>query len=212
MRIYAYVDGESHYMRSLDAWRKAYGQDAELSEIIYKSNRSLQISAEPAYQFFWDEFYQHLTPSPFNQYPFIRKVYFAALTGTEDSFHEACVAIRQKGFEPHVVRESKDLAERRKNTAADTNMLEKAKGVDIGMSVRLLEDAYHNNFDTCYFFTSDIDFLPVIRVLQRLGKKVVVFGYRSGLGKRSALEYVPDGFVELGEYMTRDYQRIGCTR
>ncbi len=84
--------------------------------------------------------------------------------------------------------------------------MEKAKGVDIGLSVRVLEDAYHNIYDSCYLFTSDIDFLPVIRVLQRLGKKVIVFGYIDGLGNRSELEYVPDAFIDLSDHMRRDYQ------
>jgi uncharacterized protein (TIGR00288 family) len=69
-----------------------------------------------------------------------------------------------------VVRELKAQADRRKETLGKASILEKAKGVDIGLSVRAMEDAYHNNFDTCYLFTSDIDFLPVIRVIRRLGK------------------------------------------
>ena len=93
----------------------------------------------------------------------------------------------------------KQLADRRTHTRTDLGLLEKPKGVDIGLTVRVLEDAYHNIFDTCYLFTSDIDFLPVIRVVQRLGKKVVVFGYADGLGNRSKLEYVPDAFVDLSE-------------
>jgi len=77
--------------------------------------------------------------------------------------------------------------------------------VDIGLSVRVLEDAYHNIFSSCFLFTSDIDFLPVIRVLQRIGKKVLVFGYMDGLGSRSELEYVPDAFIDLSDHMRKNY-------
>jgi uncharacterized LabA/DUF88 family protein len=51
-----------------------------------------------------------------------------------------------------------------------------------------------------------IDFLPVIRAIQRMGKKVIVFGYKDGLGTRSELEYVPDVFVDLSDHMRKEYQ------
>ena len=54
-----------------------------------------------------------------------------------------------------------------------------------------------------FLFTSDIDYLPVIQSLQRIGRKVVVFGFKDGLGANSQLEYVPDAFVELGQYMQK---------
>jgi uncharacterized LabA/DUF88 family protein len=125
------------------------------------------------------------------------------LSGMDDVFHEASVALRKRGFEPHVVHELKELAERRKSTLRDTNIPEKAKGVDIGLSVRLLEDVYHNNFDVCYLFTSDIDFLPVIRVIQRLGKKVIVFGFGTGIGKRSALALTGESRGEMRPWPTK---------
>ena len=84
-------------------------------------------------------------------------------------------------------------------------MIEKAKGVDIGLAVRMLEDAYENCFQVCFLFTSDIDYLPVIKALRRMGKCVMVMGYRDGLGKNTPLEYVPDQFIDLGEYMDQRY-------
>jgi uncharacterized protein (TIGR00288 family) len=93
---------------------------------------------------------------------------------------------------------------------SNAGVVEKAKGVDIGLSVRVIEDAYHNIFDTCYLFTSDIDFLPVVAAIQRIGKKVIVFGYMDGLGTRSKLEYVPDGFVDLSSHMSGTYKVRGA--
>jgi uncharacterized LabA/DUF88 family protein len=66
------------------------------------------------------------------------------------------------------------------------------------LTVRLLEDAYRRIFDVCYLFTSDVDYAPLIRAVQRIGQKVIVFGYRDGMGNNSELEYVPDAFIDLG--------------
>jgi hypothetical protein len=104
VRIYAYIDGESHYMRSLSSRRKLQGDDAELFQIVPNKSSSQRIEVERGYQFFWDDSYRHMAPAPFNQYPIERKIYFTAFSGAEQDFHAACVSIRKRGFEPHVHR------------------------------------------------------------------------------------------------------------
>ena len=37
-------------------------------------------------------------------------------------------------------------------------------------------------FDVCHLFTSDADYIPVIKAMQRVGKKVVVFGASGVIG------------------------------
>jgi len=63
--------------------------------------------------------------------------------------------------------------------------------------VRILEDAYHDAYDVCYLFSSDLDFVPIVEAVKRIGKQVIVCGYRDALGARSDLEFVPDAFVDL---------------
>lgn len=70
--------------------------------------------------------------------------------------------------------------------------------MDVGLSVRILEDAYARNFSSCCLYTSDVDYMPVIRSVQRLGKTVIVLGYADGLSKHSPLQHEPDSFVDLG--------------
>lgn len=215
MRIYTYVDGESHYTRTLAVYRDAFGQDAALSSAVYRPN-STGSSAYPApvppylrvlepAKFFWDISYPFAAPGALCGKYIQSAAYFTAISGDDDAYHQACVTLRTNGFHPRVARERSQLAGRRENRLQDFGILEKAKGVDIGLSVAVLEDAYHNNFDACYLFTSDIDFLPVIRVVQRMGKKAIVFGYRNGLGARSELEYVPDAFVDLTDHVRTGY-------
>jgi uncharacterized LabA/DUF88 family protein len=125
--------------------------------------------------------------------------YFTSVVGDEDETQKVRVLIRSLGFEPKVMKEVKELARRREENLIFQLVLEKPKGVDIGLAIRVLEDAYRNVFQECVIVTSDLDFLPLIQAVQRLGKRVSVAGFRSGLGKSSALEYVPDIFHGLGE-------------
>jgi len=209
-----YVDGESHFVRSASLWKHLHGDYAELSYIAsiepdsvgapYPDPHRPYFRLEPRAKFFWDTRYPHLAPLPFRDRYIDGAVYFTAFSGDEDGYHNVCVSIRKHGFDPRVIKERGDLSHRRKSRQS-SGIVEKAKGVDIDLSVRVLEDAYHNIYDSCYLFTSDIDFLPVIRVLQRIGKKVIVFGYMDGLGTRSELEYVPDAFVDLSDHMRKNY-------
>ena len=59
----------------------------------------------------------------------------------------------------------------------------------------------------CFLFTSDIDYLPVIEAVRRMGKAVYVFGYGDGLGEHSRFEYVPDQFLDLGKRMNSNFVR-----
>ena len=82
-------------------------------------------------------------------------------------------------------------------------LIEKPKGVDISLAVRMLNDAHLQSFDDCHLYTSDADFVPAINAVRALGKQVYVHGYMNGLADRSDLLYVPDQFIDL-EQMLRD--------
>ena len=76
-----------------------------------------------------------------------RAVYFTACT--QAKIHDAKVAIREKGFEPVVIPETTDLQKRRKNRREQRQTIEKAKGVDIALTIRMLGDAYRNLYGAC---------------------------------------------------------------
>jgi hypothetical protein len=132
------------------------------------------------------------------------KVYFTSCVGDDDLLHDLRVFIREQSFEPQIVKERSDLARQRANVLGNDGIIEKPKGVDIALSVRMLEDAQRHVFSACALFTSDVDFLPVIEAVQRMGKTVRVYGYRSGIGRNSPLEYVPEHFVDLGVDFTNE--------
>jgi hypothetical protein len=211
MKTYVYVDGENHFVRSNDYWKKLHGKEASLEDITdqqvggggcpYPDAKEPPIRLEYKAKFFWDTRYPNRVPTPFHHRPIGGAVYYTVFTGGDPELLEVRKFIRKQGFDPQVIKERKQLASQRENLLNTGCILEKPKGVDIGLTVRLLEDSYRHIFDVCYLFTSDADFAPVIRAVQAVGRKVVVYGYKDGLGINSDLEYVPDGFFDLGEYM-----------
>jgi uncharacterized LabA/DUF88 family protein len=210
-RIYLYVDGESHFCTAEKCWKNLHGQDKNLSSLDYPKGDTARMSHqialyEPA-KFFWDP---SVPPKIFNRFfntdysrMIERKVYFTSFTGTETGLHDAQVKIREAGFEPDVVREVKDLAQQRQNQLTQNGVLIKAKGVDVSLSVRMLEDAYHGNYEWCILATSDADYLPVIRAVRRMGKQVFVIGYREATAKDSPFLFLPETFYEVGEAFMR---------
>jgi hypothetical protein len=65
-------------------------------------------------------------------------------------------------LEPCVFPERSQRAKQRQNTLETQQLIEKPKGVDIALAVRMLEDSL-NAFEVCHLYTSDSDFLPVIQ-------------------------------------------------
>jgi uncharacterized LabA/DUF88 family protein len=214
-QLYVYVDGESHFIRSERCWQRINDKQVSLELIQPNQNTGHLYFTYPPncprigivrnVKFFWDAEFVLPILAQDHRPTVARAVYFTSMTGGDDLIHEAQVAIRSRGFEPQVIQELKTLADQRANLLNSEGVMDKAKGVDIGLAVRMLEDAYMNNYQECLLFTSDVDFLPAIQAGQRMGKRVFVFGYREGLSKTSKLEYEPDDFVDLEEYMKLHY-------
>jgi NYN domain len=215
MKVYVYVDGESHFIRSEDRWKKLHGEEADLKTVApidpiltaYSYPVGLPpIRLDRRMKFFWDTYIPHLLRPPLGPWPIGGAIYFTDFSGDDNEMHDVRVALRKNAFEPQVIRERNALAKHRDNRLKTDAVLEKPKGLDIGLTVRLLEDGYRHIYDTCYLLTSDVDYIPVIRAIQQLGRKVVVFGYKDGQGSNSELEYVPDQFIDLGQYMDESYR------
>ncbi|WP_316637467.1 NYN domain-containing protein [uncultured Ruminococcus sp.] len=52
------------------------------------------------------------------------------------------------------------------------------KGTDVNLAVHVLTKAYHNAYDTAIILSADTDYIPVMDVLNHLGKAVVVAGVK----------------------------------
>jgi uncharacterized LabA/DUF88 family protein len=214
--IYIYVDGESHYARSAKCWRDLHGPDRTLADVVdiqgpfdgYGQGRATKTTRrfthDEAGRLFWDAailMRTRVIPELSHERVIKRAVYATSLVGSDEMLHNLRTLIRSAGLDPLVVLEKKDLAKRRENELDQNGIIEKPKGVDIALTAMLLEDAFNNNFDHAYLFTSDVDFLPAIEAVRRKGKRVYVCGFRSGMGERSRLDDVPDAFIDLCEMM-----------
>jgi uncharacterized LabA/DUF88 family protein len=197
--LYVYVDGESHYTRNVAKMKEKFGPDVDLSKV--RTRTGVYVKHECV--FFWDREYNSLyaPPQPF------RMVYFAAYTGEHDNIHALSEYVRGvKGFEPQLIKEDKDIRKRRKEQLEEAKLIEKPKGVDIMLAARMIEDAAAGNYQHCVLFTSDADFLPVIRAVRRLGKYVFVCGFGDNINRE--LKYVPDHFINLGDLYNGDHYQL----
>jgi len=199
-RIFAYVDGESHFLRSLSAWQDLHGDQACLERMRYarEPNLSLVLALSKA-KVFWTR-----KMSPEAQ----KAIYFTSAVGNTPELHEICVALRDFNLEPALLPELSKLAAHRKNVLDKQRLIEKPKGIDITLTVRLLQDAYVQAYDVCHLYTSDVDFIPVIRAVQGRGKLVHVYGYQNGLSDHSDLLHVPDRFIDLEQILRLECEPI----
>ena len=110
-------------------------------------------------------------------------LYFSSAVGGDDEIHAIRVAIRQLGFEPTVIHELKAHQKRRSDSLETQALIEKPNGCDISLATRMVADAAANLFDACCLFSSDADFLPAVEAVRRMGKVVMVAGYKSAAGR-----------------------------
>jgi len=209
MRVSAYIDGENHYLRSREACKLIHGdmitpQNArEASRVsgasAFPDEVAPILEAREDLFYFWDKHvFDHIHRKYRRRisgttYSVSEGVYATSVVGDIDKTHKARVWIRSRGFDALIRHEP---AKTRDSRLAQGG---KPKTVDVALAVRILEDAYQGVYDACYVFTSDVDFIPAIEAVRRLGKQVYVCGYKNGIGKRSELEFIPTEFVDLTE-------------
>ena len=73
-----------------------------------------------------------------------------------------------------------------------TKQSERSKGVDINITIDMLDYARLENVDTMYLLSGDGDFIPLIEAVMRLGKRVNVMALSDGLNPQ--LKYCADEF------------------
>lgn len=113
----------------------------------------------------------------------IRSYYYVSVCGDQDTIDNIKAKIWKCGFSPNVFKKR--------------NRADKAKGVDIALTIDMLSHAYMNNYDVAVLYSGDGDYAPVVREVKRLGKAVFVCAFEnSGLSKD--LRLVSDEFLDMG--------------
>ncbi len=52
------------------------------------------------------------------------------------------------------------------------------KGTDVNLATHVLTKGFHNAFDTAIIMSGDTDYIPVMDILNTIGKNVVVVGVK----------------------------------
>jgi uncharacterized LabA/DUF88 family protein len=191
--MHTYIDGESHFIRSEQCISQVFGEKVTMESLLGMVPKDFGIAVDRRCKLFWLSMYDRRISLGGKN----KLVYFTSCAGDEDLLHALRVSLRAKGFEPRLGKEASMLAKQRDHVLNTEGLIEKPKGIDIALTVRMMEDAQKNAFDECCLFTSDIDYIPLIEAVQRMGKTVAVYGYSNGLGKNSQMLYVPDVFCDL---------------
>jgi len=118
----------------------------------------------------------------------IRAHYYTSAVGDDQRLTELEEQMWQVGFTPRVY----------KKFAGN----ERTKGVDIGLATEFLSNAFQDNYGTAVLVAGDADYVPMVREVKRLGKRVyVAFFERSGLNPKLRREC--DYFFELEDSFRR---------
>ena len=212
MKAYLFVDAENHFLRSTAAAERVFGSP-KAAEALFRTDIPIHVQGFPIdmgasrfqweleLQMFWDCGLLSPTGGLMTrlQAEIHRAIYVCSCVGDDEKVHSVRRKLRNYGFEPVVVKEKKELKNRRDAGLEKRCIMEKAKGCDITLATRMVADAALDLFDCCLLFTSDADFIPAVEAVRRMGKIVWVFGYSAELQERSPYLFVPDRFIDLEE-------------
>ena len=114
----------------------------------------------------------------------IRNYYYTSLVGDEPTIDEVKRALWELGFEGKVFKKA--------------SREQKTKGVDIALATDFLSHAFLDNYDVCFLFAGDADYLPLVAEAKHHGKIVCVcFFSEEGLSEK--LKLAADYFLPIDD-------------
>ena len=76
------------------------------------------------------------------------------------------------------------LCKKQKCTEENGTFHFKLKEDDINLAIDALSDAYENKCDKVILISSDMDFVPLVRQLKKIGKEVCLYYFENLISKR----------------------------
>jgi uncharacterized LabA/DUF88 family protein len=89
------------------------------------------------------------------------------------------------------------LCKLRKHKRKKGNFVFDVKGDDVHLAVDLVSGAYENLYDTAIIVSGDEDFVPAIKKVQKLGKKIVNAYFKSS--SSASLKKTCDDFIYMND-------------
>jgi len=128
-----------------------------------------------------------------NKHEIIRATYYTYIVGDDNRKNEIEERIKMLEYVTHF---ASDLPNKLYPCLfKKDNKSRSGKGVDIQMTVDILNNIYRNNIDTVYLISGDGDYFPVINEVIRSGKQIYLAAFSSGLDTR--LIKMVDAFLDL---------------
>lgn len=87
------------------------------------------------------------------------------------------------------------LCKLRKHKRKNNNYVFDVKGDDVHLAVDLVSGAYENLYDTAIIVSGDEDFVPAIKKVQKLGKKIINAYFKSS--SSASLKKTCDDFIYM---------------
>jgi uncharacterized LabA/DUF88 family protein len=131
-----------------------------------------------------------LEEDPPHSYSLIRPYYYSAddKNPKRSHFYDK---LREFGYETRIL----EIV----TTQNKEKIIQKQKGVDILLATEMLTFAFRNNYDAAILCSGDQDFLPVLKEIKDLGKRIFVFGFESSVAFK--LKNEADKFCKLDDYL-----------
>jgi uncharacterized LabA/DUF88 family protein len=169
-----FIDGENLTIRGQAVASQAGIQLQEGA--FYKRNCFLWIPTKPAGDYI---------PSTHPDYArnATRACYYTSVCGDSIALDETRSALWKILFEPHVFKKERQQA--------------KAKGVDIALTKDMLSHAFRDNYDIAVLYAGDGDYVPLVKEVKRVGKRVHLNFFSLGLS--SELKHSVDHFFDITE-------------
>lgn len=123
----------------------------------------------------------------------IRVNYYTSAVGTDEKIDKLRDEIGKHVVTPagHGRRICAHVFKKRKSS-------NKAKLVDISLTIDALRQVYGDHVDTLFLFSGDADFVPLVKEIMRNGKQVVIGALSSGLSPE--MRRIGDQFVDLDDW------------
>ena len=116
----------------------------------------------------------------------IRRYWFASFQGDEEYKLGLSKHLRKLDFEPILFKKRNG----------------KEKGVDIALTMKVLVNAFNQNYDIAYIIAGDEDYLGLLREVKRYGPIIYGSFFSEGLSERLELEF--DVFRNLDFSLNQD--------
>lgn len=184
-RVMYFIDGENIVIRYQEMKKDGY---IPKDEVIHESN-----------VFVW-----HPNMIEGRYRDIIRVIYYTSATGDDTHIFSLRQKIQNLPYLFFRDTRTHDRGRVHPKVFKKSRQEEKAKGVDINITIDALSYTFNNSVDIIQLVTGDGDYLPLIKEIMRMGKQVTLAALSKGLNPN--LPLAADSFLSLDDILFKQKQ------